>query len=433
MKNSLKNNIKLTASLALLLLLLLAQGFTAILLNSRSSQKREQYNEAIDLTHKVEISFRTQIAQWNTLTRSSQNSDLFREYYYNFSKSTDQIQDYLFNLKALFANNKELSDKFNKIRNAHKGMTDKYLTYIYKTSMLDSKSQHLEIEDINRKNENILPEIEEILSTIKHTANEELSNTNEFYQRILVISFILISAVFILCIIQITFNYRKQQKKDLTLQNRLGSYLPSQLVLSLFDDDDMVNSNASRKYLTICFTDLQGFTSFSENIEPETMMNLLDEYLTDMAIIAQSWGGMIDKFMGDGIMIIFGAFDSSDASITAQNCINMAMAMQHRMLELQNKWTDSGYIQSIKLRIGIHSGYATVGSIGPSDRRSFTAIGNTINISSRLEKLCTPGKILLSQDTFSQLENNHNAIKLPEQIIKGISRNIQLYEISINN
>ncbi len=148
-----------------------------------------------------------------------------------------------------------------------------------------------------------------------------------------------------------------------------------------------------------------------------------------MNIIAQRHGGTVDKFIGDAIMVFFGAPESTNDHDHALNCVKMAIEMQQKMKELQKKWYNNGIEHLLQIRIGITTGVATVGNFGAADRLSYTVIGRIVNLASRLENACTPGSILVSHPTYALIKNEINCQEREKIHVKGITRDIQVYEI----
>ena len=119
-----------------------------------------------------------------------------------------------------------------------------------------------------------------------------------------------------------------------------------------------------------------------------------------MSKISIKWGGTIDKFIGDAIMIFFGDPISKGVNLDAINCVSMALEMLEKLEELRQGWRKKGLALPLNARIGIHTGICTVGNFGSEDRLDYTVIGNGVNLASRLESNANPNTILVSEDTF---------------------------------
>jgi adenylate cyclase len=183
------------------------------------------------------------------------------------------------------------------------------------------------------------------------------------------------------------------------LSSKLAKYLSPQLYASIFSGKQEVVLASRRKKLTVFFSDLAGFTELTDKLESEDLTALLNQYLTEMAKLALEHGATIDKYIGDAVMIFFGDPESRGVEADALACVRMAIAMQRRMSELAVLWRDQGIETPLTCRIGIHTGYCTVGNFGSDDRMDYTIVGGPVNLASRLEHEAPPGGILVSYET----------------------------------
>jgi class 3 adenylate cyclase len=232
-------------------------------------------------------------------------------------------------------------------------------------------------------------------------------------------------------------NYRRvfgalkfQKEKMDGLTSALRRYLPSQLVDSLEKGEGGGATTPRRKRITIFFSDIKDFTMTTDFMEPEDLTALLNDYLSEMTAIATKWGGTIDKFVGDAMMVLFGApLGTTDAG-DALRCVNMAVEMQRRMKSLDSKWYDMGVERPLRIRVGINTGIATVGDFGAHDRLSYTAIGGEVNLASRLEGLSEPGGIVISHSTWALVKDEIQCERREEKaIVKGIGRELTIYDV----
>ena len=177
------------------------------------------------------------------------------------------------------------------------------------------------------------------------------------------------------------------EKNDMLeqLSTKLSKYLSPQVYNSIFTGRQEVAISATRKKLTIFFSDIADFTSTTESLESEELTALLNHYLTEMSRIALEHGATIDKYIGDAIVAFFGDPETRGARGDALACVKMAIAMQRRMHKLQLKWLERGTEKPFRLRIGINTGFCTVGNFGSEDRMDYTMIGNAVNLAARLQ------------------------------------------------
>ena len=156
----------------------------------------------------------------------------------------------------------------------------------------------------------------------------------------------------------------------------MAKYLPPQIYKSIFAGEQDVEIAPKRKKLTVFFSDIAGFTDTVEALQSEELTHLLNQYLTEMSKIALEYGATVGKFIGDAILAFFGDPVSRGAGADAIACARMAIAMQRRMQELGAIWRGRGLEKTFELRIGITTGYCTVGNFGSEDRLDYTAIGD---------------------------------------------------------
>ena len=159
------------------------------------------------------------------------------------------------------------------------------------------------------------------------------------------------------------------------------------------------------------------------------MTLLLNEYFTEMSAIALEYGGTIDKFIGDAMLIFFGDPETSGERDDAKHCLQMAIAMQHRLGELNAKWRSEGVEHPFRTRMGINSGFCNVGNFGSADRMDYTIIGAEANLAARLQSIAEPGHIVISYETFALVSDVVVAHPLPPITMKGISRDVVPYAV----
>ena len=221
----------------------------------------------------------------------------------------------------------------------------------------------------------------------------------------------------------------ERTKELVTLSNKLAKYFSPQVYQSIFSGKLDVKIQTQRKPLTVFFSDLEGFTELTERLEPEVLTDILTQYLTEMSKIAIKWGGTIDKFIGDALLVFFGDPNSNGNKEDAVACVSMAIEMLEKLKTLRKFWRDKGISKPLNARIGIHTGVCTVGNFGSEDRLDYTIIGNGVNLASRIETSAEPNKILLSEDTYLLIKNDINCLKKQKISVKGISYPIQTYEV----
>ncbi|ATU92258.1 PAS domain-containing protein [Phyllobacterium zundukense] len=213
------------------------------------------------------------------------------------------------------------------------------------------------------------------------------------------------------------------------LSNKLSKYLSPQVYSSIFAGTQEVRIASSRKKLTIFFSDIADFTETTDDLESEELTALLNHYLTEMTKIALAHGATVDKYIGDAILAFFGDPETRGVKEDAMACVNMAIAMQRRMRNLQTEWRDRGLQKPFQLRIGINTGYCTVGNFGSEDRMEYTIIGGEVNLAARLQSHAELGGILLSHAAYSLVKDRVLAEEREPIRAKGIAKPVPNYRV----
>jgi class 3 adenylate cyclase len=214
-----------------------------------------------------------------------------------------------------------------------------------------------------------------------------------------------------------------------SLSTKLSKYLAPQVYASIFQGTQPVGIASNRKKLTIFFSDLVGFTETTETLESEELTGILNHYLNEMAGIALKYGATLDKYVGDAIMAFFGDPETKGIAEDAKACVAMALEMQARIAELDAEWREQGYERPFRARMGINTGFCTVGNFGSQDRMDYTIIGAAVNLASRLEAAALPGTILIAHETWSLVKGTFEAKQTQPFKVKGIAQPIQAYEV----
>jgi adenylate cyclase len=214
-----------------------------------------------------------------------------------------------------------------------------------------------------------------------------------------------------------------------SLSMKISRYLSPQIYKSIFSGQKDVTIHTERKKLTIFFSDIKDFTATTEQLQPEEITRLLNEYFTEMSAIALKHGGTIDKFVGDAMLIFFGDPETKGDTDDARACLRMALEMQHRLAELNVKWRNSGTENPFRVRIGINTGFCNVGNFGSIDRMDYTIIGAEANLAARLQSIAEPGRIIISFETYALIRDMIDAQALPPITMKGINREVVPYSV----
>jgi len=223
----------------------------------------------------------------------------------------------------------------------------------------------------------------------------------------------------------------EKSKKLENITNRLGKYLSPQVYKSIFENEEngIKDKPYSRKNLTVFFSDIENFTDLSDTLEPEKLAEIINNYLSEMTLIAIESGGTIDKFIGDAVMVFFGDPESLGEEQDALKCIDMALKMKARIEELRDFWDRSGVKGGLNVRMGISTGYCTVGNFGSNQRMDYTALGSPVNLSARLESKAPSNEVLISDATLNLIKSKIKYEYFDEIIPKGFARPVQIYKL----
>lgn len=204
-------------------------------------------------------------------------------------------------------------------------------------------------------------------------------------------------------------------------------FMPEYVVRQLLEKPDSFRLGGVNQTITVMFSDIRGFTSLSENANPERIVGLLNLYFTAMSEIIFAHGGTLDKYIGDGLMAIFGAPTATPED--ACNAVKTAVAMQKRLVSLNEELEAKGFGQ-IDVGIGLHTGEAIIGYIGSEQRSEYTAIGDTVNLAARLESNARGGQILISEATTLACDPQQFSIISHEPItVKNRLQPVSLFEV----
>lgn len=242
---------------------------------------------------------------------------------------------------------------------------------------------------------------------------------------------VLLLVPMIFCVLAIIINlffnliYANFEKRRMELT--LKMYVDSQVVDQISDFTPMeLSSVSARKNIAVLFVDIRGFTSMSENLEPEQVVSILNEYFSVVYSSIIAWNGTLDKFIGDAAMAVFNA--PNDVEDYVFNAVCAADDIQKNFEPLREKFI-SEYGKEVHLGIGINSGTAIVGNIGCMGRFDYTAIGDTVNTASRLESKALPGQILISETVYAEVESRVSVDRVGALSLKGKAQTVETYQI----
>jgi class 3 adenylate cyclase len=216
----------------------------------------------------------------------------------------------------------------------------------------------------------------------------------------------------------------QEQIGELKRMERLKRYLSPQIAETILEKEDNL-FKTHRREITIVFLDLRGFTAFSDDAEPEEVMEFLRDYHAEMGALIFKFEGTLERFVGDGIVVIFN--DPLPCAEHGRKAVGMALEMRDRVQELRVSWTKKGY--DLDLGVGLATGYATLGTIGFEGRMDYSSVGNLPNLAARMCAEARGGQVLTDQKTMSRLEDEFDSEAFEAVQLKGLSRPVRVFNI----
>ncbi len=226
-----------------------------------------------------------------------------------------------------------------------------------------------------------------------------------------------------------TVKAHKRLAREEVARANYSRFMPEYVVKQMLDNPDSFKLGGVNQTITVLFADIRAFTALSERANPEKIVGLLNRYFTAMTDIIFAHGGTLDKYIGDGLMALFGAPTATAADPV--NAVKAAVAMQKRIQTLNTELAAEGFA-SIQVGIGLHTGEATVGYIGSDKRSEYTAIGDTVNLASRLESNALGNQILISGATQTAAGNIFPVTPLAPLTVKNRLQPVELFELKWN-
>ncbi|MGB7203083.1 MAG: adenylate/guanylate cyclase domain-containing protein [Pyrinomonadaceae bacterium] len=223
-----------------------------------------------------------------------------------------------------------------------------------------------------------------------------------------------------------TVKAHKRLAREEVARANYSRFMPEYVVKQLLENPNSFRLGGANQTITILFADIRAFTTLAEGENPERVVGLLNQYFSAMTEIIFEHGGTLDKYIGDGLMALFGAPTATPND--ARNAVNAAVAMQRRLLTLNPELVEQGYSQ-IAVGIGLHTGEATVGYIGSEQRSEYTAIGDAVNLASRLESNTVGGQVLISSDCAKAAGDIFPMARREAITVKNRKQPVELYEI----
>jgi adenylate cyclase len=224
----------------------------------------------------------------------------------------------------------------------------------------------------------------------------------------------------------VAYWYITEEKEKEKLRSKFETYFPPAIVKQMIENPNAFITQPQRREITIMFSDIKSFTTYSSTRSPEEISTTLNEYFGAMTEIVFTYGGTVDKFIGDGLMVFYGAPEPQPDH--ALRCVKAAIEMQKKCRELKALWEPLGRLP-LKVRIGINTGEVVVGDLGSAKRMEYTVLGSNVNLAQRLESNAPVEGILISDSTYHHVKNDVPTRKVEPILVKGLSTPITVYEV----
>ncbi|MFA7465258.1 MAG: adenylate/guanylate cyclase domain-containing protein [Syntrophales bacterium] len=224
------------------------------------------------------------------------------------------------------------------------------------------------------------------------------------------------------------YKYVSEERERKKIRHAFQYYLTSSVINEMLKDPSRLKLGGDKKELTVMFSDIRGFTTISEGLTPEELVELLNEYLTGMTEVVFRYDGLLDKYIGDAIMAVFGApLSQPDHAVRA---CKAALGMMERLGEFQRKWKEEGK-PALRIGIGINSGEMVVGNMGSEMRFDYTVMGDNVNLASRLEGINKEygTGIVIGESTHARVADRFICRELDSVRVKGKKLPVRIFEL----
>jgi len=221
-----------------------------------------------------------------------------------------------------------------------------------------------------------------------------------------------------------------EEKEKAWIKKAFSHYMAPDVMNELLKDPSKLRLGGERRVLTVLFSDIKSFTSYSEKRKPEEVVKILNEYLDAMTRVIFENKGTLDKYVGDEIMAIFGAPRYEPPEVSAKQAVKTAIDMMERLSQLQDKWAQEGY-EALDIGIGINTGEMVVGNMGSSLVMDYTVIGDAVNLGARIEALTRKynNNIIISEFTYQYVKDMVEVNPLESIKVKGKDIPVMMYEV----
>jgi len=224
-------------------------------------------------------------------------------------------------------------------------------------------------------------------------------------------------------------NYQKQLREEALLRQQLSRYVGDALVDQIMRSDEGQLLQNRKQETTVLFADIRSFTSISEHMPPEKVIDMLNDYFDKMVDIIFEHHGVLDKFVGDELMAVFGLVGTSEQESHAVHAVHAATAMQDGIRDLMQDFARKGY-PSFEVGIGINTGETVVGNVGSRNRMDYTVIGDAVNVAARLEQMAEGYTIIIGEETRKRCGIAIDTAPKGEIQVKNRAKSVKCFQVS---
>ena len=221
----------------------------------------------------------------------------------------------------------------------------------------------------------------------------------------------------------------EEQVTQLQRTEQLRRYVSPQVADAILTGEESIGFSSMRRNLTILYSDIRGFTQMAERMEPEELVDGLNEYFSVMTDLVFANGGTLDKYLGDGILAFFG--DPIPFEDHAERAVATAFQMREKVVELRSTWMRLE--EELSIGIGISTGYVTVGNVGSATRSDYTVLGSHVNVAARLATNAEPGQILATDRTLAMVRETIHGEPVEDLTLKGVQRPFRIFALSLED
>lgn len=226
-----------------------------------------------------------------------------------------------------------------------------------------------------------------------------------------------------------SFRFFTEEKDKLWIKSAFSHYLSKEVIGELLEDPAKLKLGGERREITVFFSDIRGFTTYSESHQPEEVVAMLNELLSEQVKVVFRHSGTLDKFVGDELMCFFGAPGNRHSGDHALVAVQTAVEIQAKMTQLREKW-ERERKDILYIGIGINTGDMVVGNMGSLERMDYTVIGDNVNLGARLCSAAGKGEIIISESTYGKVADRVIAEKLEPIAVKGKARPVAIYRVT---